>query len=109
MVKAMIDISEDTNAILNIVKAKYRLHDKSQAIDKMAEEYENYLLEIRPKFVEEIRKIEQEPYEEYSSVEELFDILRNKLGKTEKNRAQARHKKSKTSPKKNARSHVLAK
>ena len=33
MVKAIVDISEDANRILNIVKAKEALKDKSDAIN----------------------------------------------------------------------------
>ncbi len=53
MVKAVINIKEHTNKILNIIKAKYGLKDKSQAIDKMAEEYEESVLEIelKPKVI----------------------------------------------------------
>ncbi len=53
MVKAVINIKEHTNKILNIIKAKYGLKDKSQAIDKMAEEYEENVLEIelKPKVI----------------------------------------------------------
>ena len=40
MVQAIINISEKTNRVLNIVKAKYGLKDKSQAIDKFVEEHE---------------------------------------------------------------------
>ena len=36
MVKAIVTIDERTNRILNIVKAKYGLKDKSQAINLMA-------------------------------------------------------------------------
>ncbi len=45
MVQAIIDIEEHTNQILNIVKAKFGLKDKSQAIDMMAEQYEEEVLE----------------------------------------------------------------
>jgi hypothetical protein len=45
MVQAIINIDERTNRILNIIKAKYVLKDKSAAINKMAEEYENMILE----------------------------------------------------------------
>jgi hypothetical protein len=62
MVKALVDISNRTNRILNMVKAKYGLRNKSEAIDKVLEEYENEILEpeLRPKFIEEMRKIEKE-------------------------------------------------
>jgi len=45
MVKAVIDIKEDTNRVLNIIKAKYGLKDKSSAIDKICEEYAKEILE----------------------------------------------------------------
>ena len=38
MVQAIINIKESTNRILNILKAKYGLKDKSQAIDLMAQQ-----------------------------------------------------------------------
>ena len=40
MVQAIIKISERTNRVLNIVKAKYGLKDKSEAINLVAKEYE---------------------------------------------------------------------
>lgn len=62
MVQAIINISEETNRVLNILKAKYSLRDKSQAIDKMAAEYELEILEpeLRPEFIEQMNKIEKE-------------------------------------------------
>ena len=104
MVKAMIDISEDANAVLNIIKAKHRLKDKSEAINKAMEDYEHYLLEIQPRFIEELRDSLDEPYKEYSSVTELFEILRSPLKKNAKNRSQTRRKKSPLARKKDARS-----
>ena len=62
MVHAMIDIKEHTNRVLNIVKAKYDLKDKSQAIDIMAVQYEEFVLEpeLRPEFIEEMKSIHKE-------------------------------------------------
>jgi hypothetical protein len=53
MVKAIINIDDRTNRILNIVKAKYGLKDKSAAIIKMAEEYEEVILEpeLKPEYI----------------------------------------------------------
>ena len=39
MVQAIIDIDEKANRVLNVVKAKYGLKDKSQAINKFVELY----------------------------------------------------------------------
>ncbi|PIU22391.1 MAG: antitoxin [Candidatus Diapherotrites archaeon CG08_land_8_20_14_0_20_30_16] len=59
MVQAIINISEDANMILNVIKAKYGLKDKSEAITTMAEEYKNKLLEpeLKPEFIEKMTKI----------------------------------------------------
>ncbi|HIJ97487.1 TPA: DUF2683 family protein [archaeon] len=58
MVKAIIDIDKRTNHLLNIVKAKYDLKDKSEAIERMAGEYEENILEpeLKPEFIAEMKK-----------------------------------------------------
>ena len=57
MVKAIIDIPEDVNHIINIIKAKYKLNDKSEAISKMAELIREEILEIKlkPEVKEDIK------------------------------------------------------
>lgn len=62
MVKAMVDIDEHANRVLNIVKAKFGLHDKSQAINVMAMQYEEEVLEpkMRPEFIAELKKSQKE-------------------------------------------------
>ncbi len=61
MVQAMINIDEKTNRVLNIVKAKYGLKDKSEAINAVVSKYEENFLEpeLRPEYVEKIREIEK--------------------------------------------------
>jgi uncharacterized protein (DUF2267 family) len=61
MVQAMISITEEANQILNIVKAKHNLNDKSQAIDFVVKEYGKDLLEppLRPEFKAKLTKIIQ--------------------------------------------------
>ena len=62
MVKAIIDIDDHTNRVLNIVKAKFGLKDKSQAIVVMAEQYEAEILEpeLRPEYIEKAKRIMKE-------------------------------------------------
>ena len=62
MVKAIIDVHEHTNKILNIVKDKHGLKDKSKAIDQMAKDYEEKVLELelRPKVLESFKEKEKE-------------------------------------------------
>ncbi len=63
MVKAIIDISDKANRMLMVVKAQYNLRDKSEAIDKMAEEYEALVFEqrIRPSYMRRLKRIQKEP------------------------------------------------
>lgn len=59
MVQAIIDIPQDTNMVLNVIKAKYGLKDKSEAISVMAEQYKEKILEpeLRPEFISKMEKI----------------------------------------------------
>jgi len=62
MVKAMIQISRKANNVINVVKAKYELDNKSQAINKMADLFSESLLEpqLRPEYERKLKKIEKE-------------------------------------------------
>ncbi len=62
MVQALIKITDHTNRVLNIIKAKYGLKDKSETIDLMAEQYEEEILEpeLRPEYIEKAKKIMRE-------------------------------------------------
>lgn len=73
MVQAVINIKDRTNRILNIVKAKYGLKDKSQAIELVIAQYEASFLEpeLRPEYGEKIKKIQKGKYTKHSSIEEL--------------------------------------
>ena len=59
MVQAVINIDENTNRVLNIVKAKFGLRDKSEAINIVVNEYEQLSLEpeLRPEYKAKIDKI----------------------------------------------------
>jgi hypothetical protein len=73
MVQAIINIDEHTNRILNIIKAKYGLKDKSSAIDLMATQYEEDILEpeLKPEYVEKAKKIMRQKPVDVGSVENL--------------------------------------
>jgi hypothetical protein len=62
MVKAIVILDERTNRILNILKAKHGLKDKSQAINLMAQQYELCVMEpeLRPEFVESLKASQKE-------------------------------------------------
>ncbi len=73
MVYAIINISEQANQVLNILKAKYGLKDKSMAIDVMAEKYEEHILapELKPEFITKATKISNEKTIKVGSVQNL--------------------------------------
>ncbi|MFH1452085.1 MAG: DUF2683 family protein [archaeon] len=80
MVQSIIDIDEREDRILNIVKARYGLKNKSQAITLILKAYEDSFLEpeLRPEFVERLKKIEREGYTEtFNSIEELRSRIEN--------------------------------
>ncbi len=62
MVQAIISIKDRTNRVINIVKAKYALRDKSEAIDLMAMQYEEEILEpeLRPEYIEKTKRIRKQ-------------------------------------------------
>ena len=59
MVKNVIDLDERESRVINIVKAKYGLKDRSQALSVIIKRYEESELEpqLRPEFVKEIEEI----------------------------------------------------
>ena len=63
MVKAIVTITDNTNRVLNIIKAEYGLNDKSEAIDVMAKEYEELVFEpkVKPSYLRKLKKIQKEP------------------------------------------------
>jgi hypothetical protein len=62
MVKALVDISDNANTILNIIKAEYGLKDKSQAIDRMAEDYKTLVFEpkVKASYLKKLESIKKE-------------------------------------------------
>lgn len=64
MVQAVIDIPDKVNRVLNIVKAKYGLKDKSEAITTVVDEYEKEFLEpqLRPEYKKKLKKITEGKY-----------------------------------------------
>lgn len=62
MVQALVKIDENTNRVLNVVKAKYSLRDKGEAIQLVVEKYieEEDEPELKLEFIEKIKQIEKQ-------------------------------------------------
>lgn len=62
MVKAIVDIDEKADKVINLVKAKENLKDKSDAINMIIELYgkEMFESELRSEFVKELLESQKE-------------------------------------------------
>ena len=73
MVKAMVNINESGNRILNIVKAKENLRDKSGAINLVLDYYGKELLEpeLRPEYLKKLIRIDKEKGIPFKNIDDL--------------------------------------
>ena len=72
MVKATIEIPENENRVLNILKAQHGFKNKDQAFVFLIQEYEQNLEpEIRPEFVKEIGEIERGKHFGFKDINDL--------------------------------------
>ena len=76
----MIEIPNEVNQVLNIVKARYGLKTKSEAIARVVAEYGSEILEpeLRPEYIEKLKRIEKKGnFVSFSSIEELKNSIEN--------------------------------
>ncbi|MDP2974459.1 MAG: DUF2683 family protein [Candidatus Diapherotrites archaeon] len=67
MVDARVSLSKYSNRVLTVVKAKYDLRDKSDALNKFIETYgDNELeLEVKESYVKKLLGIEEQHFRKY--------------------------------------------
>jgi len=77
MVQNVIDIGERESRVINIVKAKYGLRTKSEAIALITKAYEENCLEpeLRPEYLKKLEKIRKGKYRRFGSFEEFEKSL----------------------------------
>ena len=76
MVQALVEIDENTNRVLNVVKAQYDLKDKGKAIELVVRTYikEKDEPELRPEFIEKIKRIEKQKSIRVKSLAERYGL-----------------------------------
>lgn len=76
MVKAIVNIDESANRILNIVKAKENLRDKSDAINLILNLYGMEMMEpeLRPDFIKELLASQNEKVVKISDWNKHFGL-----------------------------------
>jgi len=67
MVDARVALTDYSNRVLNVVKAKYDLNDKSEALNKFIEDYgsEEVEPEVKASYVKKILRIEKNHLKKY--------------------------------------------
>lgn len=75
MPKAVINLSERANRVVNIVKAKEGLKGKSESLERIVEAYEEYILEphFRPEFVADVKKARKGPFRKVKKIGDLLE------------------------------------
>src|SRR3989338_4250097 len=81
MVDARVSLNEYTNRLLMVVKAKYGLKDKSEAINKFAELYgeEEVERKVKPSYLKKLDRIQREYYKKYPHGHRMTDAELDKL------------------------------
>lgn len=76
----MINIPKEINQILNIVKARYGLQTKSQAISKVVLSYGQNIIEpeLKPEYIKKLKNLEEKgEFIEFNSLNDLKENLEN--------------------------------
>ena len=80
MVQAIINLNEHQNRILGIIKGKYGLKNKSEAINIALEKFEENFLEpeLRPEYIKKIAGIQKNgKFIKYKSLSDLKKDIEN--------------------------------
>ncbi|MEK6916261.1 MAG: DUF2683 family protein [Nanoarchaeota archaeon] len=80
MVQAVVNLGEHQDRLLNIIKGKFGLKNKSDAMNFVINKYEEELLEpeLRPEYVEKIKNLEKKgKFSSYTSLSALRDEIEN--------------------------------
>ena len=82
MVFAQVSLNDYTNRVLGVVKAKFGLNDKSEALNKFVELYGDDLVEkeASEEYVKKILKISEEHHKKHPNRTMTMDELDKLLG-----------------------------
>jgi hypothetical protein len=75
MPKAIIELSEHAHRVVNVVKAKEGLKSKSEAIERIVEEFEQHVLNpsLRPEFGEQVHAIRKGRFRKVGKLADLLE------------------------------------
>jgi len=79
MVQAIVNLGEHEDRLLTIVKGKFGLKNKSEAVNFVIDKYGEELLEpeLRPEYKEELLKIDKGKFRRFVSIDDLRKEIEN--------------------------------
>ena len=74
MTSAIVNLTEENNRFLNIIKAHFGIKNKSDAINFVVENFpkEEIGLKVRPEYVRKLKRIMKQKPISFKSAEEMF-------------------------------------
>lgn len=75
MPRAVVELSEHANRVVNVVKARDGLRGKSEALEAIVAAYEEAVLDpsLRPEFVADLERVRRGKFRRVSSTQELLE------------------------------------
>lgn len=64
-------MSDDANGILHFVKDKNNLKNLGEAIEFIADKYEDDYMKLRPEFIKKMKRIEKQRGTHFKNIDEL--------------------------------------
>ncbi len=79
MTQAIIKLRDHEDRVLTIIKGKYGFKNKSDAVNFVIEKFEEEFLEpeLRPEYIEKLKKIEKQEGIKFKSIEALRKHIEN--------------------------------
>ncbi len=77
MVQAIVNLGEHQDRLLTIIKGKFGLKNKSDAVNFIITKYEEELLEpqLRPEYIKKLNRVEKQKGIPFKNISELRKII----------------------------------
>lgn len=79
MVQAIVDLGEHENRLLTIIRGKFGLKNRSDAVNFVIDRYGEELLEpeLRPEYKEELFRIDKGKFKRFAGIDDLRKEIEN--------------------------------
>ena len=79
MVQAIVDLGEHEDRLLTIIRGKFGLKNKSEAVNFVIDKYGEKLLEpeLQPEYKEELLRVDKGRFKRFTSIDDLRKEIEN--------------------------------